>query len=253
MNGEDDPRSRDAFLAMLGHELRQPIAPILTALEIMRQRRNREVGERARRTIERQVAQLARFVEDLLDYSNAQRGLLRLRAETVDVRQVLDAALETAQPILNHREQRVVITSPDRRVTLHGDAARLTQVFANLLNNAARFSEPGSELAIDVEPRESEIAIRVRDTTHGMPLEMVRDMSKLFVNADHEMRWPSVGIGLSVVRTLVELHGGSVEAIAPADERGAEFVVVLPLEVPAQALSRQDVPRERIEPDPQLS
>ena len=253
MSRADDPRSRDAFLAMLGHELRQPIAPIVTALEIMRQRRSREVGERARRTVERQVAQLARFVEDLLDYSNAQRGLLWLRADSVDIRQVLEAALETAEPTLTHREQRVAISAPTGGLTLQGDPARLTQVFANLLNNTARFSEPGSEIAVEVESGQDAIAVRVRDTTHGMPAEMVRDMSKLFVNADQEMRWPSVGIGLAVVRTLVELHGGSVEAIAPADERGAEFVVRLPLELPAEALSRRDVPRERIEPDPQLS
>lgn len=253
MNEREDSVARDAFLSMVGHELRQPLAPILTALEIMRQRPSRETGERARRTIERQVWQLARFVEDLLDYANAQRGLLTVRWEPVSLRQVLDAAIETAQPLLSHREQRVEVTLPDDDITLSGDQARLTQVFANLLNNTARFTEPGSLIGIDVTPGASDVAVRVRDTSQGISSEMLREIFRLFVNVEQEKGWPNQGIGLAVVRTLVELHGGTVEAVNPREGRGAEFVVVLPLEVPRPAVTLQGVRQARSGRDPQLS
>jgi signal transduction histidine kinase len=252
MSAGDSERPRDAFLEMLGHELRQPLAPIQTALAIMRQRRSREVGERARHTVERQVSQLIRLVEDLLDYSEAQRGLLRLRTERVDLRQVLEAAIETAQPTLRHREQRLELSSLNS-VQVIGDGARLTQVFANLLNNAARFSEPGSEIAVIVEARETDVAIRIRDLNHTIPAEMVRDIARLFVNVDDEARWPTSGIGLAVVRTLVELHGGSVQAIGPSDGRGAEFLVILPLRVAEHAINQSSAPRAHSERDPLLS
>lgn len=253
MSEREDSVARDAFLSMVGHELRQPLAPILTALEIMRQRRSRESGERARRTIERQVWQLARFVDDLLDYSNAQRGVLTVHWQPVLLRQVLEAAIETAQPVLSHREQRVETTLPEADVTLWGDQARLTQIFANLLNNTARFTEPGSVIGIDVTAGATDVAIRVRDTSQGISSDMLREIFRLFVNVEQEKGWPTQGIGLAVVRTLVELHGGTVEAVNPRDGHGAEFVVVLPLEIPAEAITRQVARQARNEPDPQLS
>lgn len=242
----------DAFLRMVGHELRQPLAPILTALEIMRQRRSRESGERARRTIERQVWQLARLVEDLLDYANAQRGTLAIRSEPADLRTVLDAAVETAQPLLAHREQQVELSVPET-VMLSGDPARLTQIFANLLNNMARLAEPGTVIAIDVVPRGPDVAVHVRDTSDGISPQAILETFRLFVNAEEEQGWPGVGIGLAVVRTLVELHGGTVEAISPIDGRGAAFVVQLPTATAMHVVTLQGAQRAHTEPDPQLS
>lgn len=253
MSDRDDHIARDAFLAMVGHELRQPLSPIFTALEIMRQRRSRESGERARRTIERQVWQLARFVEDLMDYASAQKGLLTLRPEAVDLRQILDAAIETAEPVLKHREQTVDLTYPDDGVVLFGDPARLTQIFANLLNNTARFAEPGSAISLEVSARVAEVAVSVRDTSQGISPDRLREIFALFVNVEEEKGWPGVGIGLAVVRTLVELHGGTVEAVNPKGDRGAEFVVVLPLQAPAHSPTLRGVPQARSEPGPLLS
>lgn len=253
MSGRDEQIGRDAFLAMVGHELRQPLAPIFTALEIMRQRRSRDSGERARRTIERQVWQLARFVEDLMDYSSAQRGLLALRPEAVELRQILDAAIETAEPVLKHREQSVQVNYPEGGVVLFADPARLTQIFANLLNNTARFAEPGGAISVDVTVRAAEVAVSVRDTSQGISPERLREVFALLVHVEQDKGWPGVGIGLAVVRTLVELHGGTVEAVSPTDDRGAEFVVVLPLQAPAHAATLRGVPQARSEPGPLLS
>jgi signal transduction histidine kinase len=239
----------DAFLVMVGHELRQPLAPILTALEIMRQRPSREAGERARRTIERQIWQLSRFVDDLLDYANAQQGVLALRREATDLRTVLDAALETVQPLLTHREQTVKLSLPDRGLALWADPARLTQVFANLLSNMARLTEPGSEIAVDVTGRDAELVIRVRDTSGGISVDRLREIFNYFVNVEQEKSWPNRGVGLAVVRTLVDLHGGTVEAIQPRDDAGAEFLVVLPTQATAYSASPPVLPQSRSEPD----
>jgi len=254
MNTRDDKTARDAFLAMVSHELRQPLAPILTALEIMRLRPTGDVGERARQTIERQVWQLARFVEDLVEYSNAQRGVLAIRSEPVNLREILDTAVDTAQPVLRHREQRVEVNLADGEIALDGDRARLTQIFANLLNNTAKFTEPGSTIAVDARAQDNTVAVRVRDTSQGISPEKLRDIFRLLVNVEQEQSWPGQGIGLAVVRTLVELHGGSVEAISPTDHHGAEFVVMLPLRATAYGgATLQDAQKARSGPDLPLS
>lgn len=253
MSEREEQSARDAFLDMVGHELRQPLAPILTALEVMRQRRSRESGERARRTIERQVWQLARLVEDLLDYANAERGVLTLRIEPVDLRHVVDAAIETAQPVLRHREQQVQFDLLEGAVRLLGDPARLTQVFANLLSNTARFVEPGSTIAIDVIQEATQVSVQVRDTSRGISSDKLNEIFSLLVNVEPETGWPGVGIGLAVVRTVVELHGGRVTAEGPKPDRGAQFIVVLPLHA-AQAGATPPVARQaRSESSPPLS
>jgi len=229
-------RRKDDFLAMLSHELRNPLAAIQGSIELM-QRKSIEDAELqwARDVVARQNRHLTRLIEDLLDVSRITRGKLTLQKEAVEIREVAQLAVETARPLLEARRHQLAVTLPDAALYIEGDGVRLTQVISNLLTNAAKYTDEGGEieLVITREPLEGnagQAVISVKDNGRGITPEA---MPRLFEPSTHEERLNSgahggLGIGLIVVRGLVEMHGGSVEACSDGQGRGSVFTVKLP-------------------------
>jgi signal transduction histidine kinase len=221
-------RAKDEFLAMLGHELRNPLAPILTALELMRLRAG-ETLTRERTIIERQTLHLASLVDDLLDVSRIARGMVQLKRERVRIADAIAKAIETASPLFEqHRHE--LVTHVPRDLTVEGDPGRLVQVFANLLTNAAKYTDPSGRVTVSAEGHDGEIIITVTDTGRGIAAEMLPHVFELFVqerqNLDRSRG--GLGLGLAIVRNLVELHGGRVTATSDGAGRGSVFTVHLP-------------------------
>jgi two-component system CheB/CheR fusion protein len=239
-------RRKDEFLAMLAHELRNPLAPIGTALEIMR-RTGATVPsvEPARQTIERQFRQLARLVDDLLDVARITRGHVELRKGPAELAAVVGQALETSRPFLDARGHELTVSLPPEPVWLDADPDRLAQVFANLLNNAAKFTPEGGRIELTAERQGRDVVLRVRDNGVGMTGEMLTRAFDLFVQGDRALdrSQAGLGIGLTLARRLVAMHGGSVHAYSDGPGKGAEFVVRLPVRAdapPAGRASRRD-------------
>jgi signal transduction histidine kinase len=229
---EENDRRKDEFLATLAHELRNPLAPIRNALGVLRlQRRDDPAVEQLGGMMERQVALMARLIDDLLDVSRITRGRVELRKELVDLARVAADALETARPLLQERGHQLETALPEEPVRLEADPARLAQVLANLLNNAAKYTEPGGRIRLAAEPRDGELVVRVRDNGIGVRPEMLPKIFNLFQQADRppDRASDGLGIGLTLVKSLVELHGGRVSAHSAGPGRGSEFVVRLPL------------------------
>ena len=224
-------RRKDEFLAMLGHELRNPLAPIVTSLHRLAKSEGLdEEASNARETIDRQVRHLVRLVDDLLDVARITRGKVKLHREPVKLGPILSTAIEAARPLLDDRHHTLVVSAPNDPIWVHADPARLTQVFGNLLTNAAKYMEDGGEVRLSVELSPDDVTIRVRDRGVGIPAEMLLRMFDLFtqVGGALDRAQGGLGIGLSLVRSLVELHGGGVEAHSGGPGRGSEFVVHLP-------------------------
>ncbi len=222
-------RAKDEFLAMLGHELRNPLAPIFTALELLRLRGVGATSARECEVIERQAHHLAALVEDLLDVSRITSGKIELRRGPTDLADVLAKAIETASPLLEkHRHELHVEVPPG--LIVHGDPARLTQVFANLLTNAAKYTDPGGRITIEARCEATECVVEVRDTGRGIAPEMLPRLFGLFVQEPQNLdrAQGGLGLGLAIVRSLVTMHGGSVEARSEGHGRGSTFVVRLP-------------------------
>jgi PAS domain S-box-containing protein len=249
-------RRKDEFLATLAHELRNPLAPIRNALAVLRLAGN-DPGrlDEARGLMERQVRQMVRLIDDLLDISRITRGKIELRRERVTLAEVVRSAVESSRPLIDLAGHALAVTLPPAPVHLDADPTRLAQVLLNLLNNAAKYTEPGGQIwltasvvdggrwtvdskdassASTVHRPPSTLEIRVRDTGVGIPKEMLPQVFEMFTQVDHslERSQGGLGIGLSLVRGLVELHGGKVEARSEGSGQGSEFVVRLPL--PAQ-------------------
>ena len=225
-------RHKDEFLAVLAHELRNPLAPIRNAVEIMR----RSAIEDAQLTwsrdvIERQVKHLSRLVDDLLDVSRITRGNINLMREPVTVGAIVARALETVQPLVTEQRHDLVIELPDEEVTVEGDLTRLTQVLGNLLNNAAKYTDPGGRIVLSARRKGAQLELRVRDTGIGIPPELLPRLFNLFTQVDgttHRSHG-GLGIGLALVRQLVSMHGGTVTAHSSGTGRGSEFLVTLPV------------------------
>ena len=225
-------RARDEFLAMLGHELRNPLAPIRNAAQVMRL-----IGPsdphltRARDVIDRQVGQLVRLVDDLLDVSRVTQGKVELHKERIDLDTVLAQAVETSRPLIDGRRHTLTVSLPPGSFYLMADLTRLSQVVANLLNNAAKYMEEGGRIWLEAERKNGEILIRVRDAGVGIPREMLGRIFEPFTQLHRSLARSEggLGIGLALVRSLVELHGGTVEAHSEGLGRGSEFVVRLPV------------------------
>jgi signal transduction histidine kinase len=228
---EDAAVRKDEFLATLAHELRNPLAPIRNALQIMRLARDGPVVERNRALIERQVEQLVRLVDDLLDVSRAMRGKVTLHCERVDLAAVAANAVETAQPLIDAQGHALTVSPSAEPVPIDADPLRLVQVVANLLTNAAKYTERGGRIGLSVAREGGAGVVRVRDSGIGIAPDLLPHVFDLFVQADHSATRSrgGLGIGLTLVRTLVEMHGGSVEARSAGLGRGSEFVVRLPL------------------------
>jgi len=231
-------RRKDEFLAVLAHELRNPLAPIRSGLEIMRRAGDRgDVVARTRSMIERQLAQLVRLVDDLLDVSRISRGKLELQLERVDLATVLEAAIETSRPSLDAGGHRLTVELPPGPVPVDGDPTRLSQVFANLIQNAAKFSDPGGPIGLRAEREGGEVVVTVTDEGIGISTEMLPRVFEMFTQGDRSLARSAggLGIGLTLVRTLTELHGGRVEARSAGTRRGSAFVVRLPVGPPLEA------------------
>jgi signal transduction histidine kinase/ActR/RegA family two-component response regulator len=225
-------RRKDEFLAMLAHELRNPLAPIRNALEVMRMTGTTgPLVESARQMIERQVQQVVRLVDDLLDVSRITRGKIDLRKGPAQLAAVVEQALETSRPLLEARRHKLTVSLPAESVDLDADATRLAQVFSNLLNNAAKFTEEGGRIELTAARQDQEVVVRVRDSGIGMSAEMLTRAFDLFAQADRSLdrAHGGLGIGLTLARRLVQLHGGSVEAFSDGPGKGTELVVRLPV------------------------
>jgi signal transduction histidine kinase len=241
-------RSKDEFLAMLGHELRNPLAPIVTALQLMRLRGD-ETLVRERAVIERQVNHLIRLVDDLLDVSRITRGKIELRRERIELSEIVAKAIEMASPLIEQRQHQLTVDVPRQGFAVDGDAVRLAQVVANLLNNAAKYTEPHGSIAVFAERDGGEVVLRIRDSGIGLSAEMLPRIFDLFVQERQaiDRAQGGLGLGLAIVRVLVELHGGTVEARSEGHGKGAELTVRLPA---AEAGERPlPAPPPRVEPE----
>jgi signal transduction histidine kinase len=225
-------RRKDEFLAMLSHELRNPLAPIRNAVQVLRRQDPADPDLAwARDLIDRQLEQLTRLVDDLLDVSRITGGKIRLVREALDLAAVVERAVETSRPLLDERRQRLEVRLPPESLWVEGDATRLAQVLANLLNNAAKYTDVGGQVWLTAEKVGAEAVLRVRDTGIGIPAAMLPHVFDLFTQVDTALdrTQGGLGIGLTLVRRLVEMHGGRVEAHSAGRGRGSEFVVRLPL------------------------
>ena len=221
---------KDEFLATLAHELRNPLAPITNSLQVLRKTADQSQLSDSRAVIERQVAQLVHLVDDLLDVSRVSRGKLELRRRPVLLHEVLVAAIETSRPAIDAQRHRLDLVQPPEDVWLDGDLTRLAQVFANLLNNSAKYMEPGGTITVAATASPTEVVVAVSDTGIGIAPEMLPHVFDLFVQADRslERAQGGLGIGLTLVRRLVELHNGSVSVSSEGAGKGSQFVVRLP-------------------------
>jgi PAS domain S-box-containing protein len=227
---ESANRAKDEFLAMLGHELRNPLSPILTALQLMKLRG--ESGfERERTVIERQVSHLTRLVDDLLDVSRIARGKVELKTEIVEIAEVVAKAIEMASPLLEQRAHRLAVDVPRTGLRVDGDATRLRQVISNLLTNAAKYTPPDGDVTVRAARVEGDVVLSVRDTGIGIDPHVLPRIFDLFVQERQALdrSQGGLGIGLSIVRSLVERHGGSVSVRSEGPGQGSEFTIRLPL------------------------
>ena len=225
---QDADRRKDEFLAVLGHELRNPLAPVVTALEVIR--RDRSSLDRQLGIIERQARHMVRIVDELLDVSRISRGKIELRRQRLSIREALARAADSMSPMARTREQKLTVSFPQRPLTIDADPVRLEQILGNLLSNAIKYTPPGGEVELSARAQEGNLELRVRDTGIGIPREALATLFDPFVQVPGAKDYArgGLGIGLSLVRALVELHGGSVRAESDGPGRGATFVVLLP-------------------------
>jgi signal transduction histidine kinase len=225
-------RRKDDSLAIVSHELRGPLAAIKNALAILGSRAAETTRDRARALIERQVCLMTRLVDDLLDVSRIAHGRLALERTRLDLRDIVRNALETLDQEIAHKKQQLTVSLPDSPVWTQGDPGRLEQVFVNLIGNASRYTDAGGDLTVWMHTRASEAVIRVRDSGIGIAPEFLPHVFDLFKqgNVSDPRSAQGLGVGLAVVRDLVELHGGRVTAGSAGLGRGSEFAVLLPID-----------------------
>ena len=228
----DSDRRKDEFLALLGHELRNPLAPISNALQVLKlPNADGAIGERARTMMERQLEHLVRLVDDLLDVSRIMSGKVELRREPVELATLIARAVETVQPHLESESHELVLELDPEPLCVDGDIVRLAQVVANLLNNAAKYTERGGRIVLRASREGDDAVLSVRDNGIGIRTEFLPRIFDMFFQAERRTREASggLGLGLSLVRGLVEMHDGRVEAHSEGSGRGSEFIVRLPL------------------------
>jgi PAS domain S-box-containing protein len=224
-------RQKNEFLAMLAHELRNPLAPIRNGVQLLKILKDEAAIHETTEMMERQVLQLVRLVDDLLDISRIITGKIHLEKEPVEVSAFINRAIEEVQPALDAGGHELMLAMPARPMMVDGDVVRLSQVISNLLNNAAKFTEKPSQISLSVERTEDEVMIRVRDRGVGMTPDVLSRIFHLFVQGDTSLarHRGGLGIGLALARRLIELHGGTVEASSQGLSQGSEFVVRLPV------------------------
>jgi signal transduction histidine kinase/CheY-like chemotaxis protein len=224
-------RQKNEFLSMLAHELRNPLAPIRNANEVLRQKADDTTRVRwAQGVIDRQLTHLVRLVDDLLDVSRLTQGKIRLEVEETELGDVLAQAVEAVRPLMDQFQHELEVIPPSRTFRLMGDRARLTQIVTNLLNNAAKYTDPGGRIHLAAEPDGNAAVIHVRDSGIGIAADLLPTVFNLFTQANRSLdrAQGGLGVGLTLVKRLVELHGGTVEARSEGIGRGSEFIVRLP-------------------------
>ena len=230
---KEGDRRKDEFLAILAHELRNPLAPIGNSLQLLEAAGDdREIAEQAHDVMKRQFGHMVRLIEDLMDVSRITHGRLELRKGRVELSAALQSAIETSRPLIDSLGHQLDVSAQPEPIYLDADLARLSQVFSNLLNNAAKYTQPGGKIAITVEHAGEQVVVAVRDTGIGIPAEMRSSIFELFAQANRSLNRSrgGLGIGLTLVKRIVELHGGTIEAHSGGEGQGSEFRVQ-----PAQA------------------
>ncbi len=222
-------RAKDEFLAMLGHELRNPLAPILTATQLMRLRGS-DANEKERVVIERQCKHMMRLVDDLLDVSRITRGKVELRRRAVEVADIVAQAVELASPALEERNHKLSIDVDPNGVVVHADPQRLAQVICNLLTNAARYTPPGGDVHLSVHPGASTVSVSVRDNGIGIDAKLLPHIFDSFVQGRQgiDRAAGGLGLGLAIAKSLLDMHGGSIRATSEGPNKGSEFTIELP-------------------------
>jgi PAS domain S-box-containing protein len=223
-------RQKDAFIAFVAHELRNPLAPIRGAAAILRTHPNEQSVAKCSAVIERQVTQLTRLLDDLIDVSRIAHNTLSLQLDDVSLSDVISAAIETCQALLNSRNQVCVVDIADEAMVVHADRARLVQIVVNLLNNAAKYSDPGSRVWVTVRTNHGHVTVSVKDEGPGLDADLLPRVFQPFTRGHGQsMQTPDgLGVGLTLVKRLAELHGGNVAALSAGPGRGSEFIVSLP-------------------------
>src|SRR5690606_23132702 len=242
----EDDRRKDEFLATLAHELRDPLAPLSNVLELMKRSKGRDdILEQVRETIDRQLSHLVQLVDDLLDMSRITRNRLDLRKRRVELSSIIHQALDAARPMAASVKHELHVALPPEPVFLNADPVRLVQVFVNLLTNSCKYTRPGGHIWLSAEVQEDQVVVRVRDTGIGIPRNKLASVFEMFsqLPAARDLSQGGLGIGLTLVKRLVSMHGGTVEASSAGAGLGTEFIVRLP--VPAehsqvQVASRQN-------------
>lgn len=223
-------RRKDEFLATLAHELRNPLAPIRTGLQIIRRDPAGEQAARAREMMERQLNHMVRLVDDLLDVSRITRGEMELRKEDISLEDVLTLAIENSKPAIDSGGQAFHLEIPDKEIKVHGDPTRLAQIVSNLLTNAAKYTPPGGDIVLQAHAESDRVVIKVRDSGAGIPPDMLESVFEMFgqVNRTLDRAQGGLGIGLALARKIAEMHGGRVFAESPGVGMGSKFIVELP-------------------------
>ena len=243
-------RRKDEFLSLLGHELRNPLAPIRNGLEILQQDRSEGTVKTVLELMGRQVHHLTRLVDDLLDVSRITSGRIELRLEPTDLRTTLERAVEASRPLLLSRKHAIGLSLPDEPLPVVADVTRLDQVFVNLLNNAAKYTDPGGRIDLVAGSDGGQAVVRLRDNGRGIAPEVMPKIFDLFTQADRSLARSEggLGVGLTLVRRLVEMHRGSVAASSPGVGKGSEFVVRLPLAAVSDRIERTSARKEPAPP-----
>jgi two-component system CheB/CheR fusion protein len=224
-------RRKDEFLAMLSHELRNPLSPILNAVQLLKlQRDESAIQERARAIIERQLGQLVHLVDDLLEVSRFSTGTIHLQRQRLDIRAIVESSAETVRPLIEQRRHLLALRLPSAPIWIDGDSTRLEQVIVNLLNNAAKYTDEGGRIELSLQRKGDEATLRVRDSGVGIAADLLPHIFELFTQAEQSLARSQggLGIGLALVKRIVEMHGGKVEAHSTVGQ-GSEFVVRLPV------------------------
>ncbi|MGC8644380.1 MAG: PAS domain-containing sensor histidine kinase, partial [Isosphaeraceae bacterium] len=223
-------RKKDEFLAMLAHELRNPLAAISNAVQLSGQFADPQQSEWSEKVINRQIKHLSRMIEDLLDVSRITRGKIQLRKEVIDIAPVLDSAVQNVRPMINERKQVLAVTAATGTLWVDADATRLEQILTNLLNNATKYTDSGGRIWLTALREGDDVVIRVRDTGIGIRAEKLSQVFELFAQGDRSLarQEGGLGIGLTLARSLAELHGGSLSAASDGPGKGSEFTFRLP-------------------------